>query len=179
MTKLIIRQLKREDAENFREIRLSGLKKNPEMFGSTYEVESQKPIELFIECIEKSVIWGAYHAGQIIGVIIFLQDTSLKSAHKANIYGFYVEPQFRNQGVATHLLHAVIDFAKQHVEQILLSVASNNEAAIHLYKKNGFQIYGIEPRALKNKSNYQDDLLMILFLESDIKLEMSQHLTTL
>ena len=165
MTAIKIRQLDIHDANDFRTIRLSGLQNSPEMFGSTYAVESKRPLALFAERIEKSVIFAAYHEQKIVGVIIFLQESGLKSAYKANIYGFYIEPQFRNRGIANQLLQAVIHFAQQHVEQIMLSVVSDNNLAIALYKKHGFQTYGIELRAMKNDAGYQDDVLMVLFLE--------------
>lgn len=119
MTEIHIRQLDIHDANDFRTIRLSGLKNNPEMFGSTYAVESQRPLALFAERIEKSVIFAAYHEQQIVGVIIFLQESGLKSAHKANIYGFYIEPQFRHRGIARQLLQAMIHFAQSCVEYFL------------------------------------------------------------
>lgn len=167
MTEINIRRLNIDDANDFRTIRLSGLKHNPEMFGSTYAVESQSPLALFAERIERSVIVGAFHKNQIVGVIIFLQETGLKNAHKANIYGFYIEPQFRGQGIATQLLQTVLSYAQDYVEQIMLSVVSTNDLAIQLYKKHGFQIYGTEPRAMKSEIGYQDEILMVLFLNKD------------
>lgn len=167
MTEIHIRQLNIDDANDFRTIRLSGLKNNPEMFGSTYAVESQRPLALFAERIEKSVIFAAYHEQQIVGVIIFLQESGLKSAHKANIYGFYIEPQFRGQGIATQLLQIVLSYAQDCVEQIMLSVVSTNDLAIQLYKKHGFQSHGVEPRAMKSEIGYQDEILMVLFLNKD------------
>ena len=81
MTAIKIRQLDIHDANDFRTIRLSGLQNNPEMFGSTYAVESKRSLALFAERIEKSVIFAAYHEQKIVGVIIFLQESGLKSAY--------------------------------------------------------------------------------------------------
>ena len=44
-----IRRLGAADVQDFREIRLSALKKAPEMFGSVYEHEEKKPMEAFAE----------------------------------------------------------------------------------------------------------------------------------
>lgn len=43
-----IRRLGAADVQDFREIRLSALKKAPEMFGSVYEHEEKKPMEAFV-----------------------------------------------------------------------------------------------------------------------------------
>ena len=164
MTDITIRQLKIEDVDDFKTIRLSALKQASEMFGSTYKVESQRPIEMFIERITNNVIFAAYQNKQIIGVIIFHQESGLKASHKANLFGFFIEPDYRNQGIASRLLQAAIQYGRQCVEQITLSVVSENTSAIHLYQKHGFKVYGIEPRSMKSEFGYQDETFMILLL---------------
>ncbi|WP_367657844.1 GNAT family N-acetyltransferase, partial [Comamonas kerstersii] len=44
--------------------------------------------------------------------------------------------QQRGRGVAGMLLRAVIDYGREHVEQIMLTVAEGNEAAINLYQRS-------------------------------------------
>lgn len=164
MTEITIRQLKIEDVDDFKTIRLSALEQAPEMFGSTYMVESLRPIEMFIERIMSNVIFGAYKNKQIIGVIIFHREHGLKSSHKANLFGFFIEPDYRNQGTASKLLQTAIQYGQQCVEQITLSVVSDNTSALHLYQKHGFKVYGIEPRSMKSEFGYQDETFMILLL---------------
>lgn len=43
-----------------------------------------------------------------------------------------------------------MEYSKKHVEQILLTVADDNNAVIHLHKKLDFQIYGVDEKALKD-----------------------------
>ena len=164
MTEIVIRKLTSDDAEDFRKIRLAALKKSPEMFGSTYMVESKRPIEMFIERLTNNVIFAAYQNKQILGVIIFHQESGLKASHKANLFGFFIEPKYRNQGIASKLLQTAIQYGQQCVEQITLSVVSNNTSALHLYQKHGFKVYGIEPNAMKSELGYQDETFMILLL---------------
>jgi hypothetical protein len=54
--------------------------------------------------------------------------------------------------------------AKEDVtlEQILLAVGTFQEAAMRMYRKAGFEVYGTEPRALKVGSRYVDEHHMIL-----------------
>jgi ribosomal protein S18 acetylase RimI-like enzyme len=50
----------------------------------------------------------------------------------------------------------------EQVEQVLLSVAATQEAAIRLYRSLGFEPFGREPRALKIGNRYVDEEYMIL-----------------
>lgn len=50
------------------------------------------------------------------------------------------------------------------MEQILLTVADDNKPAIHLYKKFGFETYGIEIQAMKDNGRYIDEILMKRFM---------------
>ncbi|TEA79810.1 GNAT family N-acetyltransferase [Allopusillimonas ginsengisoli] len=164
MVDVQIRRLRVVDVEDFREIRLTALKKAPEMFGSTYEVEARRPLEAFADRVSNVVAFGAYVDGKIVGLSVFKQEDGPKDTHKAQITGVFVEPELRAQGVASGLLQAAIDYGRDHVEQIMLTVVEGNEAAIALYKKHGFKPYGVEPRATKIGSEYHNEVLMVLFL---------------
>jgi ribosomal protein S18 acetylase RimI-like enzyme len=50
------------------------------------------------------------------------------------------------------------------VQQLTLSVVQGNDAALALYKRCGFETYGVEPRALKSTTGYADEVLMVRFL---------------
>jgi ribosomal protein S18 acetylase RimI-like enzyme len=51
------------------------------------------------------------------------------------------------------------------LEQILLSVAATQTAAVELYRSLGFQSFGREPRALKVGGRHIDEEYMVLFLD--------------
>lgn len=153
-----------DELNDFRTIRLSALAKAPAMFGSTYALEVIKPSSFFQSCLSGSMIFGVYHQDQIIGLATLTQERGIKLAHKAVLSSVFIEPEFQSQGIATALLRAVIAYSQAQVEQVLLSVAANNQSAIKLYQKMGFEVYGVEKKALKNNNEYTDELLMKLFL---------------
>ena len=62
------------------------------------------------------------------------------------------------------LVQALLLAAAGVVEQLTLTVVSENHAAIALYRKFGFEVYGVEPRALKQPEGYSDEVLMVRFL---------------
>jgi RimJ/RimL family protein N-acetyltransferase len=65
------------------------------------------------------------------------------------------------------LIEAVIDYARDHVEVIQLSVVSGNDRARRLYSCLGFVEYGIEKNSLKQDGRYYDEALMALDLRVD------------
>ncbi|WP_173912731.1 N-acetyltransferase [Acinetobacter sp. Marseille-Q1618] len=152
MTEILIRQLNDNDVHDFRAIRLSALQNSPEMFGATYAVEVTRPLSIFLDVIFNNVVFAAYHHERIIGVLIFQQNID-----QANLYGFFVEPEYRNQGVAQQLLQTTIDYGQAYVRQVILSVVATNIPAIHLYQKLGFQIV---TQAVKNNEH---EIEMMLF----------------
>ena len=82
----------------------------------------------------------------------------------SDAYSVFIEPEFQKKGVASILLSAIIEYSEKHVEQILLTVADDNKPAIHLYKKFGFETYGIEIQAMKDNGRYIDEILMKRFM---------------
>lgn len=164
MLNIEIKILSKNELKDFRTIRLSALEKAPKMFGSTYTAEVEKPLIFFEACLSNSTVFGVYHKDEIIGLATFTKQISAKSSHKGYLTSVFIEPQFQKKGVATRLLTSVVEYSKKHVEQILLSVADDNKAAVHLYKKFGFETYGIEKKALKDNEKYIDNILMKLFV---------------
>ncbi|MGN8115904.1 N-acetyltransferase family protein [Labrys sp. 22185] len=162
---VIIRRLGPADGDDYRTIRLAALATAPEAFGSTYAAEVVRPAAAFAERLSQSVVFGAYGDGQIVGMAGYWRQDGLKDRHKGQVWGVYVEPGWRGQGVAGALMAAVIEAARGEVEQLLLAVVQGNDNALALYRRLGFEVYGVEPRALKAGNTYLDEALMVLFLK--------------
>jgi ribosomal protein S18 acetylase RimI-like enzyme len=159
-----IRRLQAADVEDYRTIRLASLQTDPDAFGSDYGVELTHPIESFVERLASSIVFGAYAGVRIVGVSAFRQEVAPKECHKGVVWGVYVQPDARGQGVAAALIAAVIDSARDLMEQLTLTVVQGNTAAIALYHRFGFKVYGVEPRARKHPGGYVDKVLMVLDL---------------
>lgn len=159
-----IARLRPSDAEVFRTIRLAALKTTPEAFGSTYEIEAARPVSAFADGLSASVVFGAFVDQRIVGMAGLKQEAGPKVSHKAVIWGFYVEPDWQGRGAGSALLAALIEMARDVVEQLTLTVVEGNDAAIALYTKFGFAAYGVEPRALKTSAGYINEVLMALRL---------------
>ncbi len=160
MSNFEIRRLGIIDVADYRSIRLAALQGEPDAFGSVYEVEAARPSSAFAERLDTSIIFSAYAGGDIVGMAGLKQEAGLKDRHKGFVWGMYVRPNARGQGIGAALLAAIIGGAEQIVEQLTLTVVQGNNAALSLYEKYGFRAYGVEPRALKTAAGYSDEILM-------------------
>lgn len=167
MTKnLEIRQVTAQELEIFREIRLEALKNHPEVFASGYELEKEEPDAKWLERIEKndgrsSIIYLAFAEEQPAGMIGIFRGPFPKNRHSGTIWGVYIRPDYRNQGIATQMLEACAVWARERAMRVLkLNVITTNAVAIGCYARYGFNVYGMEPKAIFADNRYYDELLM-------------------
>ena len=167
---MLIRILTEADLDVYWALRLRALQDNPEAFGSTYEETLARGKEQMLQRIlatERSFSLGAFaEDGGMVGTVRFHAEDYLKERHRGYIYGVYVAPEARGRGVGKALMQELIARARhvEGLEQLNLAVVTANEAAVHLYRSLGFEIYGTAPQALKQNGQYWDEHLMVLYL---------------
>ncbi|MBR0718767.1 GNAT family N-acetyltransferase [Bradyrhizobium liaoningense] len=161
---ITIRLLTQADAPLYRQIRLEALAANPEAFASTLERERDMPVAWFEERLATSEVFGAFSEQKLVGFAGFRRQDGTKIAHKAVLWGMYVQPAARGVGVGKSLVEAVVAHAAARVEQLQLTVVSENAGALRLYESAGFVAYGREVQGLKQNGRYFDEILMTLFL---------------
>jgi ribosomal protein S18 acetylase RimI-like enzyme len=164
MSEFHIRRLAREDARDYRAIRLAALQGDAAAFGSSYSAEVGRTLDEFAQRLETSIVYGAYADGRIVGMAGVKRYDGARERHKGFVWGTYVRPDLRGRGVARALMEALLESASGVMEQLTLAVTKDNLAAIALYRELGFEAYGTEPRALKSTDGYADDVLMVRFL---------------
>lgn len=160
-----IRWLNPSDASAFQTLRLAGLRASPSAFGSSYEEEKDRALALIEARLAPSPdqgVLGAFAGGQLVGMLGIRRQDGLKTRHRMALWGVYVAPAFRGQGIAQALLARAVAFARQvpGAVQIQLSVNAANASAIRLYEQAGFHAYGTEPAALLVDGALHDELLM-------------------
>ncbi|WMT39635.1 GNAT family protein [Paenibacillus sp. D2_2] len=160
--------LRESDAQAYQQVRLDSLRNDPSAFGSTYDREAKFSLETVAERIRPSsdkFVLGAFgDDGHLYGIVTFMRDTGMKTHHKGNVFGMYVVPEKRGTGLGRELMGELIRRTREMegIEQINLTVVSNNDNAKRLYLSLGFEIYGQERNALKYEDQYYDDDLMVL-----------------
>lgn len=166
-----IKIIDKSDWVSYQKLRLTALKVAHESFGSTYEREVQFTEQQIIERISPNsnkFFMGIFDEKELIGVVSFHREVGQKDRHKGNIYGMFIHEDYQGKGLAKLLLSTLINKVKEEypdLEQIRLSVVSNNISAIKLYGHLGFENYGVEINALKEGDKYFDEDLMVLFLK--------------
>ena len=158
----MIRRLGSEDAAAFAEIRLEGLARHPDAFGSDVERESAWSLDQFADRLKNSAMFAYEQDSALLGVAGFYAEAARKMRHRGALWGMYVREQARGKGVGALLVQAVLDHARGRVEQLHLNVAVENTSALALYERCGFRIYGTEPRSMKIGERYVDAHQMVL-----------------
>ncbi|KHF38804.1 GNAT family N-acetyltransferase [Halalkalibacter okhensis] len=162
-----IRKLESKDANLFREIRLQALKQVPEAFAASYEEEFQEGISFFeSKLLNKEVFFGLFkEEDKLVGIISLSRSTLLKMQHKAAIGSVFITKEARGKGFGKKLFTHVMEKAQaEGIEQLQLVVAAHNDKAKQLYESLGFQLFGLEKRALKVNGEYIDEEYMMKIL---------------
>lgn len=114
----------------------------------------------------KEILLLAEFDGNLVGKIDFQINKSKRSAHTGE-FGMAVLEKWRNSGIGTALLQALLDWAQsnQFIEKINLHVLSSNNRAIALYRKFGFSEEGRQMREIKYADgSYLDNIAMARFV---------------
>jgi ribosomal protein S18 acetylase RimI-like enzyme len=172
-----IRMLTQEDWQPWKLLRLEALKNSPESFGSSYEEEVNWPDLDFQNSLTKSDIFGVFVDNSLVSCAGFYSLNSAKTKHRGVILGMYTRPECRGQGIASSLIKTIINHAKSRVAQLHLTCVTSNLGAVAFYQKQGFKIYGTEPRALKIGDTFFDEHLMILDLTGDAMKQLDTYLS--
>lgn len=162
-----IRPTREEDAVAYRALRLEGLRLHPEAFGADYATNEARSLDDWRTTMRQGsggpggINFVAEHAGMLVGIMRLSLEEAPKVRHGANIYSVYVTASARGSGVAEALLRACLAWAEtQGVRIVKLSVVATNAAAIRLYLRCGFSVYGVDPEAILWNGIYYDELLM-------------------
>ena len=165
----LVRRLTHADLPAFRAVRLTALRQHPEAFGSSYEEESVLDLAGFARLVPETqpdAVFGGFAGTDLAGTAGLVVHPRLKQRHKGHVVGVYVAPEHRQSGLARQLMQAIIAAGQQADLALLhLAVTRGNEAARRLYLGLGFQIYGVERRALRVDGVWYDEELMMLDLD--------------
>jgi ribosomal protein S18 acetylase RimI-like enzyme len=161
-----IEQLSPEDAADYQGLRLFALQESPAAFGSSYAEEVDRPLEVVEKRLAdaRNHVFGAIDEnGRLVGIATLRREGRVRSDHKAFLFGMYVLPEYRRQGVGRALLEAVIRRAEVlGIRQVNLTVNSENRAAVLLYESCGFERFGLERDAFRIGNGFFDVVYMAL-----------------
>jgi ribosomal protein S18 acetylase RimI-like enzyme len=167
VTQIALRRLRTKDTPAFRALRLNALKRDPEFFGTDYADAARQSDLSFQGRIESALIVGAFAQDRLVGCAAFDAETRPRTAHRGWITSFIVHPEYQRLGIGSELLTFIAEHCRDEgILQMELFVTEHNEAAHALYTRNGFEIQGRSPRALRMKNGFVDELHMVRALDA-------------
>ena len=164
-SEVTLRVLTPADAAAFHALRMEALEAHPEAFATSPAEQAAQSLTQVAQSLAASpqlMVWGAWHGELLVATLGLQRSTFIKLEHKAKIWGVYVQPAYRGQGVGDLLLTAALEQARamHGLRQVQLGVASTNHAAIALYERHGFVRFGTEPHSLCIDGKFCDEVWM-------------------
>jgi ribosomal protein S18 acetylase RimI-like enzyme len=163
-----IRVLNEDDAGELFRLRHCALLDSPLAFLASPEddlASSEAAVRELLKPARESAVFGAYTQG-LVGMLGLSRANQRKAAHKIRLWGMFVLPTCRQQGVGMRLLEAAIRYARSldGAASVHLSVSESAAAARHLYERAGFETWGIEPDAIRFEARSASERHMWLSL---------------
>lgn len=161
-----IRPIRRDDAAAFKALRLEALQSHPDAFGSDYHESLNAPESMWQERMQTSLddvgrIFLADAGSELAGMTGVVREKGAKVNHSAFIWGVYVRPAYRSQGLGERLIRAAVDWCgQQKLRSVRLTVVTTNLSAIRCYQRCGFAETGVQPEVIRVGDVYHDELLM-------------------
>jgi ribosomal protein S18 acetylase RimI-like enzyme len=160
-----IRRLESTDASIFQSLRLAALLDTPFAFASNHAEEKDTPLARIADHLaprEDAAVFGAFEGDAMIGMVGLRREERLNFAHKGHLWGMYVVPGARGQGIGRALVEAALAFARvvPGLAKVNLHVDAANVPAIGLYESLGFVVFGRESDGMRISGQRRDELQM-------------------
>jgi [ribosomal protein S18]-alanine N-acetyltransferase len=116
---------------------------------------------IFRDCLRAGYgCWVLEEEGRIIGYALLSV-----AAGEAHILNLCIAPGHQRRGLGRRLLLRLLDLARWHrAERVFLEVRPSNEAAIALYRQEGFNEIGTRPRYYPARHGREDAVVMAMEL---------------
>ena len=154
------------DSDACYSLRLEALQDTPRAFGMTLDEQIALGPNWYNEQLSadpaNAVIAGTFIDNGLAAVAAFFRQTGEKRRHKALIWGVYVSPIHRRQGLARRTLACILEHlrADGNIRIVQLQVDTENTGARALYLLLGFKSYGLEREAMRVDGQIVDEELM-------------------
>ncbi|MDR3370171.1 GNAT family N-acetyltransferase [Rhodoferax sp.] len=143
------------DASAYRALMLQAYAQHPQAFTSSVAERAALPLIWWEQRLSDAsraaeVVLGVRRDDHLVAAVGLGFDVREKARHKATLFGMYVAPNARQQGLGAALVQRALACARSRVDVKLvqLTVTEGNHAAQALYERHGFVTFGLEPMAV-------------------------------
>lgn len=169
MKPAMIRQIEADDADGILTLRRAGLLNSPMSFGAAPETDQFQSIDAVLAYLAgapQNVLFGAFELqgeteGALLGMAGMFRGRHSKIKHRATVWGMYVAPKARKQGLGRALIEAIADYASElGIDYLDLAVSEGSTAAYKLYESAGFFEYGRHPAGIRHEERRTVEVLL-------------------
>ena len=164
-----IREIKLEDAENFAKL-IIDIENQADfmLYGAgernTTTEKQRKQIEVIEKSPNSTIFVAEETSGKLVGYAFAIGSTAKRKKHSVYLVIGILE-EFTGKGIGTKLFQVLEEWAINHsIFRLELTVVKQNEAAVGLYKKMGYQIEGTKINSLIIEGNSFDEYYMAKIL---------------
>lgn len=149
-----VRRLTPADAPAYRAARLAALQADPAAFltnTAEFAALGDDALAARLAPDAPGVTLGAFLNTDLVGLLTLVREAAPPLAHRVNVYGVSVAPPARGQGVGAALVQAGVELARSWagVTSLYLAVMDSQPAALRLYERAGFRVWGTQPDAVR------------------------------
>jgi len=161
-------RLEPADAARYVKLRRRMLEDSPWAFGSGPEDDTRLDVSHVAASLAQSenVILAIEEGPDLVAALGMGRNRRVKFAHRAFVWGVFVEPAHRRRGHGAALLARAIELARgwPGIDYIDLAVSDGSPEARALYERFGFRVWGTEPEATEVAGRRYDEHHMTLRL---------------
>jgi ribosomal protein S18 acetylase RimI-like enzyme len=143
----VIRRLRESDVAALRTLRLAALSADPMAFGSTHAREAAFDEAKWTDRVRQGATStdGATWVAEADGVGLVGMIVALLQDHAVHVFGMWVDPSYRGQGLGGRLLDVLLEWAavRAPASPVVLSVNPTQLSAVRLYLGRGFRPTGV------------------------------------
>jgi RimJ/RimL family protein N-acetyltransferase len=157
---ITISRLGEDRWQDYRDLRLEALKKEPQAFSSSWEEEQLLPEAVWRQRIKNALF--AMEDNKPVGTVAIFCNNRPKTKHVCEIFGVYLRKEYRGRGISKLMLNAALVEIKtfKGITKIKIGVIPTQKAAKHLYLKYGFKPIGHLKKEVCVDGKFYDELLM-------------------
>ncbi|MEH7351433.1 GNAT family N-acetyltransferase [Gottfriedia acidiceleris] len=160
-----IREIKVEDAESFAKLIIEVENQAAFMLYGAGErkittEKQRKQLEIIEKSPNSTIFVAEETSGIIVGYAFAIGSTAKRKKHSVYLVIGILE-EYTGKGIGTKLFQALEEWAINHsIFRLELTVVKQNEAAVGLYKKMGYEIEGTKINSLIIKGKSFDEYYM-------------------
>ena len=156
-----IRPLEILDALNWHQLFAEALARHQQWFGTTLDEWKNQSVALLERRLQQETLIGAWdEKNKLIGIVGCSYTPLTRLRTKGHVYGAYVAPEMRAQGVMRALLQALEQKIDGKFQLLRASIAADNHAAERCFARAGYTCFYEDPYMMQAEEGWIPGLVV-------------------